>query len=312
MERGQATVEWTAVVLVVSLALGGALAVAPAVDGRSFGGFLTHRLFCALKGGCDDGDATLARAYGTRDAALVREYAPSLVYEPGEAELPVDWRRCRSRACDDAPDDRDLDAHRSNAGEPATVFTRVMRRDGSLYLQYWLYYAESNSTIAGSDVVWAKSWVLPQLRKLVAGTTDYPGFHRDDWESAQLRIDPDGRVWARASAHGRYQGCKQSFCREEWVPATGWSRVSRGSHAGHVPLQVPSDAPRPLAQLGVRGPAPTVPSYPGRDLRERTSTAEGLRLIPLETIDRGAYRPRARISPPWRKRVYRDPENDTS
>jgi hypothetical protein len=291
-----------AVLLLVCLALSGMLAAAPLLDGRSFGGFLAHRLVCAVERGCDDGDAALVRAYGPRDAAPVREHAPNLVYEPGETELPVDWRRCRSRGCDSGPDDRDLDVHRSIDGEAATVFTRVLRRDGRLYIQYWLYYAESNSTWAGSDQVWAKSWLLPQLRKLVAGTTDYPGFHRDDWENVQVRLDPNGSVWMRASAHGHYQGCKGAFCRDDWVPSTGWSRVSRGSHAGHVPL---SDS---LPKLG-----PGEPRYPGRDLRERTTTAEGLRLIPLETIDRRGYEPLdPTISPPWRKRAYRDPRSDES
>ena len=38
------------------------------------------------------------------------------------------------------PDARGLDVHRSEAGERATVFTRVVRRGGRTYLQYWLYY----------------------------------------------------------------------------------------------------------------------------------------------------------------------------
>jgi hypothetical protein len=295
-------VEWTAIVLVVCLAVAAALTAAASVDGRSFGGFLAHRLTCAVKGGCDDGDVALARAYGPEDAALVREHAPNLVYEPGERELPVDWRRCRTRRCDDAPDDRDLDVHRSDAGERATVFTRVLRRQGRLYLQYWLYYAQSNTTLAGSDVVWAKSWLLPQVRKLMSGTTDYPGFHEDDWESVQIRIDPDGRIWSRASAHGHYRGCKQPYCHNRWVPGTGWSRVSRGSHAGHIPLE----GSRPRRPFGR-------PRFPGSGLRERTTTAEGLRLIPLEAIDRGAYVPRDQdVAPPWRKPAYRDPESGAS
>ncbi len=301
-ERGQASVEWVAVVLLVAGALAAVTAIAPATDGRSFGGFLAHRIACAAKGNCDDGDAALRSAYGERTAALVREHAPNLVYEPGETELPVDWRRCRERRCDDAPDDRDLDVHRSLAGERATVFTRVLRRGGRLFVQYWLYYAQSNTTVAGSDEVWAKSWVLPQLRNLVQGTTDYPGFHEDDWESVQLRLDADGGAWMRASSHGHYQGCPQRFCRGDWVPSSGWSRVSRGSHAGHVPMEIAD----PVGPSGR-------PRLPGRDLRERTSTGEGLRLIPLETLDPDEYRPRdPKVTPPWDKDAYRDPASDES
>jgi hypothetical protein len=147
-EGGQATVEWAGILLILSLALGGLAAVAPPVDGRSYGGFLAHRVFCAVRGGCDDGDAALADAYGERDAALVRAHAPNLVYEPGERQLPVDYRRCRRTGCADAPDDRDLDAHRTLSGERATVFTRVIRREGRTYIQYWLYYPDSKTVLA--------------------------------------------------------------------------------------------------------------------------------------------------------------------
>jgi hypothetical protein len=136
-ESGQATVEWSAVVLLAALALGALLTLAPAVDGRSFGGFLAHRIVCAVKRGCQDGDVALAGAYGTRSAELVRAHAPNIVYEGGERQLPVDWRRCRRPRCAGAPDAGELDAHRSDSGEPATVFTRVLRRGGRTYLQYW-------------------------------------------------------------------------------------------------------------------------------------------------------------------------------
>ena len=49
------------------------------------------------------------------------------------------------------------------------------------------------------------------------------------------------------------------------------------------------------------------------DLRERTSTAEGLRLIPLEARRPGGYRPKDdSVTPPWRKEVYLDPESGAS
>jgi hypothetical protein len=296
-EGGQATVEWVGVVLLVCLAAGATLMVTPAVDGRGFGGALAHRIVCAARGGCADGDATLARAYGPLDAALVRDHAPGLVYERGERQLPVDYARCRTPACATAPDERDLDAHRSDAGERATAFTRVLRRGGSTYLQYWLYYPDSNTAWAASDEIWKRSRVLPLLGRVLRGTPDYPGFHRDDWEGYQLRIDPDGSTWARASSHGHYQGCKEAACRDRWMRATGWTRVSRGSHAGHIPAEL----------FGRRS------LLPGSGLRERTSTAEGLRLIPLERRDPDAYRAQDDdVSPPWRKEVYLDPESDSS
>jgi hypothetical protein len=113
------------------------VAIGPRVDGRSFGGFLAHRVVCSVKGVCRDGDAALARAYGMHDAELVRAHAPNLVYEPGERQPPVEYRRCRRAECADAADDRDLDAHRTQAGERATVLTRVIRRHGRVYIHYW-------------------------------------------------------------------------------------------------------------------------------------------------------------------------------
>ncbi len=156
--------------------------------------------------------------------------------------------------------------------------------------------------MAGSDKVWKYSPL-----RLVG---PYPGWHRDDWETYQLRIESNGDVYARAGSHGHYQGCKQADCENRWVPATGWTRVSRGSHAGHIPF----DRIFSRERAG-RGPRPLSlrPRYPGARLRERTTTAEGLRLVPLERVDHGAYRPLDRaVRPPWRKSVYGDPESDES
>ena len=120
-ERGQATIEWTAVVLLVALAFACFLVPAlPHVDGRSYGGAIARAILCAARGGCDDGHDALASAYGADDAALVREYAPSIVYEPGEKEIPIDYRQCRTTVCGDAPDDRSPDVSQTNTGVPAT------------------------------------------------------------------------------------------------------------------------------------------------------------------------------------------------
>ena len=87
--------------------------------------------------------------------------------------------------------------------------------------------------------------------------------------------------------------------------------MSRGSHAGHVPLD------RILRQVQSRyGPAMR-PRYrarlPGRGLRERPTTSDGLRLVPLERLRRDGYRRLGQdVSPPWEKEVYRDPESPHS
>ena len=295
-ERGQAAIEWVGLVLLASLALGALATAVPVVDGRSFGGFLSHRIVCAIRGECRNGDAALARTAGPSDAELLRRHAPGLVYEPGERQLPVDFRSCRARECSEAADDPDLDAHRSATGEPATAFTNVLHRGGRTYLQYFFYYPDSNSTFAGSDVAWNHSPL-----RLIGG---YPGFHRDDWEGYSVRLDDDGSASVRSTSHGHHQYCKQALCRNRWGPSTGWTRVSRGSHAGHVPL---ARAPGRADPRGLR------PQVPGVNLRERTTTGEGLRLIALDEVsDRPYRRLDGDIQPPWEKSLYRDPESPHS
>jgi len=311
-ERGQATIEWVGLVLLASLVLGALATAVPLVDGRSFGGFLSHRILCAIKGRCSNGDQALARAHAPPDAELLRRHAPELVYERGERQLPVDFRTCRAPGCSEAPDDPDLDVHRSTTGERATAFTNVMRRGGRTYLQYFLYYPDSNSTFAGSDVAWNST----PLRFI----GDYPGFHRDDWEGYMVRLEADGRASVRSTSHGHHQYCKQAECENDWGPITGWTRVSRGSHAGHIPLDrrvAPNREGGRLARRpGLGGAGKRVryrPQLPGIDLRERTTTGDGLRLISLEEVRNRPYRRLdPDIKPPWQKSLYRDPESPES
>ena len=306
-ERGQATVEWTAVVLLVALVLGAALALVPAVDGRSLGSMLAHSILCSARGGCDDGNGALVHAYGRQDAELVRRFAPNIVYEPGTHTLPVDFRRCRSHRCSDAPDDQSLDAGRSSRGRvPAAAFTHVVHRDGATFLQYWFYYPDSNAVIGPSSAIWNHSPAVLVAR--------YPGFHNDDWEGYFVRVDPDGHAYARATSHKGYQGCKERWCKNRWAAWTGWTRVSKGSHAGHIPYRTHWAVQRNRRH----GPAArSVTSYepllPGRDLHERTTSAASLELIPIESLDRGEIGTDfGEISPPWRKEVYVDPLSDST
>jgi hypothetical protein len=320
-ERGQATVEFVALVLVAALALGALAAAGPRFDGRSFGGFLAFHVACAIERDCHRGADLLARAYGPEDAGLVRDLAPNLVYEPGERQLPVDWRACRRAACAEARDERDLDVHLTDAGERATAFTRLIRRGGRAYVQYWLHYPDSKSVWASSDWFWERAWEVARRHGLASSTPEYPGAHRDDWEAYAVRIDPDGRARARASSHGRWTSCKQEGrCEGRWAEVTGWTRVSRGSHAGHIPFRTEVLGPPPQAAppLVLAPDAPgtrvrRVAELPGHDLRERTTTAEGLRLVPLETLDASPYRPGDEgVRPPWQKDAYWDPESDES
>ena len=212
----------------------------------------------------------------------MRELAPDLVYEPGEPSIPVDYRECRRRGVREG-------AERPRPGRPPHRGRRPGdgvhprgHRGGRTYIQYWLYYPDSNSTALASDKLWNAAG-LRALRR-------YPGFHEDDWESFQVRIDRDGKVWARASAHDHYQGCKHPRCTNRWTRRTGWTRVSRGSHAGPHPASG--------SRRKCRG-----------HLRERTSTRGRPAAGPAgEAAGRGRYRPLDKgIKPPWRKGVWKEP-----
>ena len=107
----------------------------------------------------------------------------------------------------------------------------------------------------------------------------YPGFHEDDWESVQVRVDDaTGAAHIRASAHDGYS---------DWARWGGWSRVSYGSHAGHIPQPAPDPA-------------------------ERTTTAAGVRLVPIEGLTAPERATEFEITPPWDKRVYLDPRSTST
>jgi hypothetical protein len=296
-ERGQTTVEWVGVLGVVALLLLGLVAVGVRVPGVELARAVASRMLCAaaLADGCGDEPALIA-AYGTEVGRLVREHMPMLAFEEGSRALPVDFRRCRSPACSDGSA-RGL-AHRTDERVPVTAFVHVVDcRDGraegpeancsaaaagNLYIQYWTYYSDS-ATLRDVPVVGGE------------------GFHLDDWESVQIRIGRDGQVDQRASSHHGYNygrsvanwGSDAGFdplssaaeslgARESngWGAETGLLLVSGGSHAGNVA---------------------------GTPHVDRFTPGRRVHLIPLEPIaavDTSTFA----ISPPWRKRVWHDPE----
>lgn len=232
-------------------------------------------------------------AYGTEVGELARRHMPTILFEQGSRALPVDFRRCRDTACGDGSA-RGL-VHRTDAGLPVTAFVHVVdcrelgpgcsgERAGNLYLQYWLYYADS-ATLRGVPV---------------AGDA---GYHHDDWESVQIRIGPDGRVDERASSHHGYNYVQ--------------SVANAGSDAGIDPLRELAEdvGARPRDGWGKETRLLVVSggSHAGNTngfLRiDRVVPGRRVHLIPLEPIaaEEGAAYSFA-ISPPWRKRVWRDPE----
>jgi hypothetical protein len=278
----------------------GLVAAGVRVPGTDLAGAIVSRVLCAasLADGCGDEPALIA-AYGEEVGRLVRQHMPTIVFEAGSRAMPVDFRRCRSTECGDGPDEGLV--HRTDAGLPLSVFVHVVDcrggeregseaegvdcsppRAGDLYLQYWTYYADS-ATLRGVPIVGDK------------------GFHDDDWEGVQIRIDADGQVDERASSHDGYnyergvanwgsdagidplRDIAESVglrADNGWGPETHLLLVSGGSHAGNAAGDHELDR-----------------FVPGRRVH----------LIPLEGIaatDTSSFA----IEPPWRKKVWRDPE----
>jgi hypothetical protein len=296
-------VEWVGLVAVVSLLIVGLFAAGGRLPGGDLARAIGSRLLCAaaLADRCGD-EPTLIAAYGGEVGKLVRRHMPTVLFEQGSRALPVDFRRCRDTGCGDGSA-RGL-VHRTDAGLPVTAFVHVVdcrdgaaehadetgadcsgARAGNLYLQYWLYYADS-ATLRGVPVAGAR------------------GFHEDDWEGVQIRIGPDGRADERASSHHGYNYAQ--------------SVANAGSDAGIGPLNAAAEA------VGARPPNGWGPetrllvvsggSHAGNTdgfLRiDRVTPGRRVHLVPLEPLaeeEGDAYA--FAVSPPWRKHVWRDPES---
>lgn len=283
--------EWVGVVAVVALLLAVLVTAGVQVPGAKLARAVASRILCAaaLADRCGDEPALIA-AYGFEVGKLAREHMPTMLFEQGSRAMPMDFRRCRETACGDGSA-RGL-VNRTDAGLPVTAFVHVIdcradcsgSRAGNLYIQYWLYYADS-ATLRGVPVAGER------------------GYHLDDWESVQIRIRPDGGIDQRASSHHGYnhvqsaanagsdagigplKGAAEAVGarpRNGWGPETGLLLVSGGSHAGNAEGFLRFDR-----------------VVPGRRVH----------LVPLEQVaaeEGDAYR--FAVSPPWRKRAWRDPE----
>jgi hypothetical protein len=300
-ERGQGTVEWIGVVCLVSLLLVGLLVAGVRVPGTALAQAVASRILCAaaLADDCGDEPALIAE-YGTEVGELVRRHMPSLLFEHGSRAVPVDFRRCRSTTCGDAAEQGYI--RRTDAGLPVSVFVHVVDcrseevaqtetegadcsgpRAGNLYIQYWTYYADS-ATLRGVPIVGDE------------------GYHRDDWEGVQIRIRPDGSVDERASSHNGYN--------QRPGPIGGWA-----SDAGIDPIK---DAEEAIGLRAANGWGPETHmlivsggSHAGNTAGiphiERLTPRNRVHLIPLEPIGAASQADFA-ITPPWRKRAWRDPE----
>jgi hypothetical protein len=305
--RGQGTVEWIGLVLLVLLLFLGLLALGGRLPAGALARTMAARLICAA--GISDAcgvEPELVAAYGAELAEQVEGNAPKIIYEAGMTALPVDFRSCRWARCGNGPDSGSV--WTSDTGEPAAAFVHTVDcrsasaraasrtrgddcsgdRRGNLYIQYFLYYEDSTSL------------------KDVPGNV---GFHQDDWESYQVRIGQNGTEARASSHHGyNYKGGLGSWAsdaglvhRSAWGRSLGHTYVSGGSHAGHVYEPPPVSAVR-----GIR----LTSQVPARRRPPRWTPGDRLELIPIETLDPTSRHTRFAIVPPWRKPVYRDPESE--
>ena len=285
----------------ISLLLVGMLAAGVRVPGAGLGDSIFKKIICAasMADSCGD-EPRLIATYGTEVGKLAKDRMPSLLYERGSKAVPVNFRRCRETACGDAPGEGLV--RRTARGLPVTAFVHVVdcrvgeaarteaagadcsgERAGNLYVQYWTYYADS-ATLRGVPVLGRK------------------GYHRDDWESVQIRVGPDGRIDQRASSHHGHNyargvanagsdagiGPLRDFAelvgaraRNGWGPETRLLLVSGGSHAGNS-----------------RG----IPDL------DRVTPGDRVHLIPLERLLDAGEKSKFAVVPPWLKRVWSDPE----
>lgn len=285
---GQATVEYVALLLLIAALLVALLAVGNLRrPGIALGEEVAERIVCAvrLSSGCDVPGSELRLAYGEEVATLLAEHVPEIRFEDGDfVSLPVDPRHCRARSCADTSESGELS--RSFEDYPATAFVHVVdcrepgtghaepgaagtagaecggERAGNLYLQYWLYYPESATRPYGRL-----------------------GFHRDDWESFQVRIGSGGAE-VRASSHRGYNHGPDPIADLRggsggWGVPNGYLWVSAGSHAGRAAAA---------------------------NAHSRSIPAGRLRLLPLESELESLSALEFEVTPPWLKEVWLDPE----
>ena len=279
-QRGQATLEWIAVVLLVALVLGAAVSLAAALHAPWIG----RTIRCAVLAGCQGEDARLEAVYGADAAAFVRAYAPNVVYEPGTLTLPVDYRRCRSHRCSDAADLAGEDVWRTTAGRRATVFTRVVDRragGGDLHVQYWLYYPDS--TYFGPAHAAGRRDAAGAGGDSPAGevTRTVAGHHADDWESYQVRVTATGEVYGASIGSPRL--------RRDAALAQP-QRAALRAHGAQPVRQAGVDTPRPGPGRPATGLDPRLARQPRRPSGdrpgrgERRTEADGLVLVPIEAM----------------------------
>ena len=251
----------------------------------------------AMADGCGDEPALIA-TYGDEIGRLVRRHMPTIMLERDSRALPVDFRRCRATACGDGTP-RGL-VHLTDEREHVTAFVHVVDcraepvggadcsgpRHGYLYLQYWLYYADS-ATLRGVPIA------------------EDEGYHHDDWESVDLRIAPDGRRRRARLLAPRLQ------LRPERRQRGLGHRLGRPARSRRSRRRPPAGRLGAGDRAPSSSPAAATPATPAASSATSTASSPAA----ASTSSRWSRSPRAEgdayrfaVTPPWRKRVWRDPE----
>ncbi|MGI9556639.1 MAG: hypothetical protein ACR2N5_01725 [Solirubrobacterales bacterium] len=163
--RGSSTIEHVGLVALLAAALGAAAIVLTTEDGGANSGLsstIAMKIRCAAKGPGPCRRDPLTVAYGRPLAGVVRALAPPVrpVMNPGgEAQLPVDFRRCRRSSCA-VPLACVRGERLTIANRRTTAFTAVRddrRAGGRVEVTYWLYrphrpWEAVRHSIAGSRV----------------------------------------------------------------------------------------------------------------------------------------------------------------
>ena len=224
----------------------------------------------ALAESCGDEPALIA-AYGTEVGRLVRDHMPTLAFEQGSRALPVDWRRCRcdrlrrrrgggrgARAptpgCRSPPSSTS-----STAAEPGGRGADCSDgRAGNLYIQYWLYYADS-ATLRGVPI---------------AGEQGYHATTGSPSRSASARTATSTSAPPPTTATTT-RGDEPTRLRRRH------RRRSATSTRRRRPAPTTAGAPRPAS---CSSPAAATPATLGDDPGGRFTPGRRVHLVPLEPI----------------------------
>ena len=307
-ERGQGTVEWVGLLAVVALLLVGLVAARGRVPGTELARAVASRMLCAvaMADRCGDEPALIA-AYGTEVGRLVRRHMPTILFERGSRALPVDFRRCRSSDCGDGSA-RGL-VHESDAGLPVTAFVHVIDCRGA---------TDAASTATGRAAT-ASRLLRPSRRQPLPPVLDLLRRLGDPARRPDRRRRLSPKTTGRASRSASARTAASTSAPPP-TTATTTSQSVANAGIGRRPRSLCATSPKAIGARPRNGWGPETRllvvsggSHAGNangSVRiDRIAPGRRIHLVPLEPIAEeqgGAYR--FAVSPPWRKRVWRDPE----